>query len=160
MLDRGFPVCGLSLLLCLQEKVDFLSIEHPFNVQLVFSSILTHCCCPLSAITYKVVIKTGKQLGGSTTTAQAWMTLAGSIADTGVMNIPKNENEFRFQVKIVTMSRKSQTGLVLGFQKNRGSFAVLHKTLPIISLLYIMSKKKYAFGSFTFVFNSIQTWVC
>ena len=52
-----------------------------------------------SAITYKVVIKTGKQLGGSTTTAQAWMTLAGSITDTGVMNIPKNENEFRFQVK-------------------------------------------------------------
>ena len=27
------------------------------------------------------------------------MTLAGSIADTGVMNIPKNENEFRFQVR-------------------------------------------------------------
>ena len=52
-----------------------------------------------SAITYKVVIKTGKQLGGSTTTAQVWMTLAGSITDTGVMNIPKNENEFRFQVK-------------------------------------------------------------
>ena len=26
------------------------------------------------------------------------MTLAGSITDTGVMNIPKNENEFRFQV--------------------------------------------------------------
>ena len=51
-----------------------------------------------SAITYKVVIKTGKQLGGSTTTAQVWMTLAGSITDTGVMNIPKNENEFRFQV--------------------------------------------------------------
>lgn len=51
------------------------------------------------AITYKVVIKTGKQLGGSTTTAQSWMTLAGSIADTGVMNIPKNENEFRFQVR-------------------------------------------------------------
>ena len=52
-----------------------------------------------SAITYKVVIKTGKQLGGSTTTAQVWMTLAGSITDTGVMNIPRNENEFRFQVK-------------------------------------------------------------
>ncbi|XP_073241179.1 DENN domain-containing protein 5B-like [Porites lutea] len=50
-----------------------------------------------TAITYKVVIKTGKQLGGSTTTAQVWMTLAGSITDTGVMNIPKNENEFRFQ---------------------------------------------------------------
>lgn len=48
-------------------------------------------------ITYKVVIKTGKQLGGSTTTAQVWMTLAGSVTDTGVMNIPKNENEFRFQ---------------------------------------------------------------
>lgn len=46
-----------------------------------------------------MVIKTGKQLGGSTTTAQSWMTLAGSIADTGVMNIPKNENEFRFQVR-------------------------------------------------------------
>ena len=27
------------------------------------------------------------------------MTLAGSITDTGVMNIPKNENEFRFQVR-------------------------------------------------------------
>ncbi|XP_078359146.1 DENN domain-containing protein 5B-like isoform X2 [Oculina patagonica] len=50
-----------------------------------------------TAITYKVVIKTGKQLGGSTTTAQSWMTLAGSITDTGVMNVPKNENEFRFQ---------------------------------------------------------------
>lgn len=59
-----------------------------------------------AAITYKVVIKTGKQLGGSTTTAQSWMTLAGSITDTGVMNIPKNENEFRFQVrKYVTFSK-------------------------------------------------------
>ena len=27
------------------------------------------------------------------------MTLSGSITDAGVMNIPKNENEFRFQVK-------------------------------------------------------------
>lgn len=60
--------------------------------------IFTCFLWPFSAITYKVVIKTGKQLGGSTTTAQAWMTLAGSITDTGVMNIPKNENEFRFQV--------------------------------------------------------------
>ncbi|XP_068745412.1 DENN domain-containing protein 5B-like isoform X1 [Montipora capricornis] len=50
-----------------------------------------------TAITYKVVVKTGKQLGGSTTTAQAWMTLAGNITDTGVMKIPKNENEFRFK---------------------------------------------------------------
>lgn len=46
-----------------------------------------------------MVIKTGKQLGGGTTTAQSWMTLAGSITDTGVMKIPKNENEFRFQVR-------------------------------------------------------------
>ena len=56
--------------------------------------------CLFAAITYKVVIKTGKQLGGSTTTAQVWMTLAGNITDTGVMNIPKNENEFRFQVTL------------------------------------------------------------
>ena len=52
----------------------------------------------VSAVNYKVVIKTGKQLGGSTTTANAWMTLSGDLSNTGVMNLPKNENEFRFQV--------------------------------------------------------------
>ena len=62
-----------------------------------------------AAITYKVVIKTGKQLGSSTTTAQSWMTLAGSITDTGVMNVPKNENEFRFQVRNCITFRKHST---------------------------------------------------
>lgn len=52
----------------------------------------------LRAITYKVVIVTGKQLGGSTTTANVWMILAGEIKDTGTINVPKNECEFRFQV--------------------------------------------------------------
>ena len=66
-----------------------------------------------AAITYKVVIKTGKQLGGSSTTAQSWMTLAGSIKDTGVMNIPKNENEFRFQVRNCITFRKYLTGFFL-----------------------------------------------
>ena len=69
-------------------------------------NVLSFFFSVFSAITYKVVIKTGKQLGGSTTTAQSWMTLAGSITDAGVMNIPKNENEFRFQVNNARTVRK------------------------------------------------------
>ena len=53
-----------------------------------------------SAITYKVVIVTGKQLGGSTTTANVWMILAGEIKDTGSIDVPKGECEFRFQVRL------------------------------------------------------------
>ena len=56
------------------------------------------------AITYKVVIVTGKQLGGSTTTANVWMILAGEIKDTGIFDVPKGECEFRFQVRpIITL---------------------------------------------------------
>ena len=55
----------------------------------------------LTAITYRVVIVTGKQLGGSTTTANVWMILAGEIKDTGTISVPKNECEFRFQVRVL-----------------------------------------------------------
>lgn len=80
---------------------EVLAMNTPCNLVVYNIVVFIHVMLSgvFSAITYKVVIKTGKQLGGSTTTAQAWMTLAGSITDTGVMNIPKNENEFRFQVK-------------------------------------------------------------
>ena len=66
----------------------------------IIRQFLSNVIGSFAAITYKVVVKTGKQLGGSTTTAQAWMTLAGNITDTGVMKIPKNENEFRFKVTL------------------------------------------------------------
>ncbi|CAB4025560.1 DENN domain-containing 5B-like [Paramuricea clavata] len=56
----------------------------------------TNCFTTL-AITYKVVIVTGKQLGGSTTTANVWMILAGEIKDTGIIDVPKGDCEFRFQ---------------------------------------------------------------
>ncbi|XP_028409168.1 DENN domain-containing protein 5B-like isoform X2 [Dendronephthya gigantea] len=56
----------------------------------------TNCFTTL-AITYKVVIVTGKQLGGSTTTANVWMILAGEIKDTNIIDVPKGECEFRFQ---------------------------------------------------------------
>ena len=72
--------------------------------------------CLFAAITYKVVIKTGKQLGGSTTTAQVWMTLAGNITDTGVMNIPKNENEFRFQVRLPKKFPSVQCRRISGYR--------------------------------------------
>ena len=73
--------------------------------------------CLFAAITYKVVIKTGKQLGGSTTTAQVWMTLAGNITDTGVMNIPKNENEFRFQVTLPKNFPACSAGVFQGTER-------------------------------------------
>jgi hypothetical protein len=59
-----------------------------------------------TAITYKVVIVTGKQLGGSTTTANVWMILAGEIKDTGTIDVPKGECEFRFQVRLVSSYRR------------------------------------------------------
>lgn len=44
---------------------------------------------------------TGKHLGGSTTTANVWMILAGEIKDTGIIYVPKGACEFRFQVIIL-----------------------------------------------------------
>ena len=67
-------------------------------LRLIFSTSSLHCFC-VSAITYKVVIVTGKQLGGSTTTANVWMILAGEIKDTGIIDVPKGDCEFRFQVR-------------------------------------------------------------
>ena len=81
----------ISLRLCKKIKSDFSSENHYKTFIVSF----------LTAITYRVVIITGKQLGGSTTTANVWMILAGEIKDTGTISVPKNECEFRFQVRVL-----------------------------------------------------------
>ena len=51
----------------------------------------------ISVITYKVQVVIGKQMG-SATTANCWLNLAGKSGNTGTVNIPKGELEFRFRV--------------------------------------------------------------
>uniref|UniRef100_A0A7M5X9F3 DENN domain-containing protein 5A n=1 Tax=Clytia hemisphaerica TaxID=252671 RepID=A0A7M5X9F3_9CNID len=70
-------------------------------------------------ITYKVQVVMGKQMG-SATTANCWLNLAGKSGNTGTVNIPKGDLEFRFRHKnlgILTALRigHDNTGISAGW---------------------------------------------
>lgn len=55
-------------------------------------------CLFFPVIPYRVIIFPSRKLSASTTSAQAWVQLAGSRGETSVVNIPKQQLQLVFQV--------------------------------------------------------------
>lgn len=51
-----------------------------------------------TVIPYHVVIIPSKKLGGSMFTANPWVCVSGELAETGVLQVPKNTLEITFEV--------------------------------------------------------------
>lgn len=56
--------------------------------------------CPLwsPVIPYHVVVVPSKKLGGSMFTANPWVCVSGELAETGVLQVPRNTLEITFEV--------------------------------------------------------------
>ena len=66
----------------------------------------------VSAVNYKVVIKTGKEVGGGRGAANDYCSLPGDLNNTRVMNLPKNEKENEFRSPELRIECRSVTSSV------------------------------------------------
>lgn len=54
----------------------------------------------LTVIPYHVVVVSSKKLGGSMFTANPWVCVSGELAETGVLQVPRNTLEITFEVGV------------------------------------------------------------
>uniref|UniRef100_A0A8B9HE70 DENN/MADD domain containing 5A n=1 Tax=Astyanax mexicanus TaxID=7994 RepID=A0A8B9HE70_ASTMX len=83
-----------AFLRCDDEKEQFLYHLLSFNAvdYFCFTNVFTTIMIP-----YHVVIIPSKKLGGSMFTANPWVCVAGELAETGVLQVPKNTLEITFE---------------------------------------------------------------
>lgn len=55
-------------------------------------------CFSISVIPYHVVVVPSKKLSGSMFTANPWVCVSGELAETGVLQVPRNTLEITFEV--------------------------------------------------------------
>lgn len=65
-------------------------------------------------IPYHVVVVPSKKLGGSMFTANPWVCVSGELAETGVLQVPRNTLEITFEVGINSHIKANSTALQLG----------------------------------------------
>lgn len=53
---------------------------------------------PSPVIPYHVLVVPSKKLGGSMFTANPWVCVSGELAETGVLQVPRNTLEITFEV--------------------------------------------------------------
>uniref|UniRef100_A0A8C1YML4 DENN/MADD domain containing 5A n=1 Tax=Cyprinus carpio TaxID=7962 RepID=A0A8C1YML4_CYPCA len=84
-----------AFLRCDDEKEQFLYHLLSFNAvdYFCFTNVFTTIMIP-----YHVVIIPSKKLGGSMFTANPWVCVSGELAETGVLQVPKNTLEITFEV--------------------------------------------------------------
>uniref|UniRef100_A0A8C4Q3B8 DENN domain-containing protein 5B n=1 Tax=Eptatretus burgeri TaxID=7764 RepID=A0A8C4Q3B8_EPTBU len=83
-----------AFLRCEDEKEQFL--YHLLSFTTVEYSCFTNAFSSMS-MPYRVLIIPSKKLGGSVTTANAWICLSGELGDTGVLKVPKNVLQMTFE---------------------------------------------------------------
>lgn len=54
--------------------------------------------CVSAVIPYHVLVVPSKKLGGSMFTANPWVCVSGELAETGVLQVPRNTLEITFEV--------------------------------------------------------------
>ncbi|XP_051996515.1 DENN domain-containing protein 5A-like isoform X1 [Xyrauchen texanus] len=83
-----------AFLRCDDEKEQFLYHLLSFNAvdYFCFTNVFTTIMIP-----YHVVIIPSKKLGGSMFTANPWVCVSGELAETGVLQVPKNSLEITFE---------------------------------------------------------------
>lgn len=65
-------------------------------------------CLPV--IPYHVVVVSSKKLGGSMFTANPWVCVSGELAETGVLQVPRNTLEITFEVGAISETKDNSTG--------------------------------------------------
>lgn len=58
-------------------------------------------------IPYHVVVVPSKKLGGSMFTANPWVCVSGELAETGVLQVPRNTLEITFEVGVESQAKDS-----------------------------------------------------
>ncbi|XP_031443252.1 DENN domain-containing protein 5A isoform X2 [Clupea harengus] len=83
-----------AFLRCDDEKEQFLYHLLSFNAvdYFCFTNVFTTIMIP-----YHVWVSSGKKLGGSMFTANPWVCVSGELAETGVLQLPKNTLEITFE---------------------------------------------------------------
>ncbi|XP_034073981.1 DENN domain-containing protein 5A isoform X4 [Gymnodraco acuticeps] len=83
-----------AFLRCDDEKEQFLYHLLSFNAvdYFCFTNVFTTIMIP-----YHVVVVSSKKLGGSMFTANPWVCVAGELAETGVLQVPRNTLEITFE---------------------------------------------------------------
>ncbi|XP_033967007.1 DENN domain-containing protein 5A isoform X4 [Pseudochaenichthys georgianus] len=83
-----------AFLRCDDEKEQFLYHLLSFNAvdYFCFTNVFTTIMIP-----YHVVVVASKKLGGSMFTANPWVCVAGELAETGVLQVPRNTLEITFE---------------------------------------------------------------
>ncbi|KAM8894161.1 DENN domain-containing protein 5A isoform 2-T2 [Spinachia spinachia] len=83
-----------AFLRCDDEKEQFLYHLLSFNAvdYFCFTNVFTTIMIP-----YHVVVVSSKKLGGSMFTANPWVCVSGELAETGVLQIPRNTLEITFE---------------------------------------------------------------
>uniref|UniRef100_A0AAQ4S5Y6 DENN domain containing 5A n=1 Tax=Gasterosteus aculeatus aculeatus TaxID=481459 RepID=A0AAQ4S5Y6_GASAC len=84
-----------AFLRCDDEKEQFLYHLLSFNAvdYFCFTNVFTTIMIP-----YHVVVVSSKKLGGSMFTANPWVCVSGELAETGVLQVPRNTLEITFEV--------------------------------------------------------------
>ncbi|KAM9825554.1 DENN domain-containing protein 5A isoform 2-T2 [Syngnathus typhle] len=83
-----------AFLRCDDEKEQFLYHLLSFNAvdYFCFTNVFTTIMIP-----YHVVVVPSKKLGGSMFTANPWVCVSGELAETGVLQVPRNTQEITFE---------------------------------------------------------------
>ncbi|XP_077420215.1 DENN domain-containing protein 5A isoform X2 [Vanacampus margaritifer] len=83
-----------AFLRCDEEKEQFLYHLLSFNAvdYFCFTNVFTTIMIP-----YHVVVIPSKKLGGSMFTANPWVCVSGELAETGVLQVPRNTQEITFE---------------------------------------------------------------
>lgn len=67
-------------------------------------------------IPYHVVVISSKKLGGSMFTANPWVCVSGELAETGVLQVPRNTLEITFEVSVNSYFNVRFTLLQINFE--------------------------------------------
>lgn len=83
-----------------------LSVDYQFYV-ILFLWHPSPLCLPV--IPYHVVVVSSKKLGGSMFTANPWVCVSGELAETGVLQVPRNTLEITFEVCVICRIKDNST---------------------------------------------------
>ncbi len=90
-------------------------INHQFFFKwFYFHDISLSARCP-PVIPYHVVVVPSKKLGGSMFTANPWVCVSGELAETGVLQVPRNTLEITFEVGVNSWVKHNSSLLQHGF---------------------------------------------
>ena len=111
----------------------------------------------VTVIPYHVLVVSSKKLGGSMFTANPWVCVSGELAETGVLQVPRNTLEITFEVRmmmvmvvimIVMMMMMMMMMLMmmiaahfLSFVNNSSDWKILY--ISVFGVVFVMYKSHF-----------------